>query len=171
MSPAAPAAFADTIVACSSMSLEYGVMLAKDIPAERFAERPHATMNHPAFLYGHLCLYPNRVAELVEAPTVIELPATYPDLFAAGVPCEDDRGQYPHKDELLKLFTDGHHAANDAILATDPDVFAKENPMERMRERFPTVGVAVNFLMNNHLMMHLGQLSTWRRAVGLPSVM
>jgi hypothetical protein len=34
---------------------------------------------------------------------------------------------------------------------------------------FPTVGGAVNFLCGGHNMMHLGQISTWRRAAGLGS--
>ncbi len=36
-------------------------------------------------------------------------------------------------------------------------------------DRFPTLGALANFLMNNHVMMHIGQVSTWRRAMGLPS--
>jgi hypothetical protein len=43
-------------------------------------------------------------------------------------------------------------------------------PDESRRERFPTVGAATNFLLNDHLMFHAGQVSAWRRAVGLGSV-
>ena len=60
----------------------------------------------------------------------------------------------------------------DAVRATSTETFAADNPMEgRMKEMFPTVGVAVNFLVNNHVMMHLGQISTWRRLMGLGSAM
>jgi len=163
--------FATAIAACSTISQEYGLLLAKDIPADRFCERPHATINHPAFVYGHLALYPNRVGELVGAGPLIELPETYAGLFEAGVECADNTGQHPDKDELMRLFTEGYAKAGEAVLAAEPSVFGKENPVERMRERFPTIGIAVSFLMNNHLMMHLGQVSSWRRAVGLGSVM
>lgn len=161
----------EVIVRCSTRSIEYGELLAKDIPAERFCERPHATINHPAFVYGHLALYPNRVSELLGAPAVIELPEGYAGLFEAGVPCADDSGQHPAKDEIMQLFLDGHRKACEVISTADLAAFGKENPIDRMREVFPTIGIAINFLMNNHLMMHLGQVSSWRRAVGLPSVM
>jgi hypothetical protein len=41
----------------------------------------------------------------------------------------------------------------------------------RIKEIFPFVGLAINFMLNNHNMMHVGQVSAWRRAMGLPSVM
>jgi hypothetical protein len=34
---------------------------------------------------------------------------------------------------------------------------------------FPTIGGAVNFLLVGHVQMHLGQVSTWRRVMGLGS--
>ncbi|MEY4102879.1 MAG: hypothetical protein RL461_81, partial [Planctomycetota bacterium] len=39
------------------------------------------------------------------------------------------------------------------------------------KERFPVLGQAVLFLCNNHQMMHLGQISAWRRVMGLGSAM
>jgi hypothetical protein len=35
----------------------------------------------------------------------------------------------------------------------------------------PTIGAVANFLLSAHHMMHLGQVSAWRRAVGLGSVL
>ena len=34
---------------------------------------------------------------------------------------------------------------------------------------FPLLGGRVLFMCNNHLMMHLGQISAWRRCMGLPA--
>jgi hypothetical protein len=39
----------------------------------------------------------------------------------------------------------------------------------RMKELFPTVGAAVNFLVVGHTQSHLGQISVWRRLMGLGS--
>ena len=49
-------------------------------------------------------------------------------------------------------------------------ILAQENPIEGFRSRAPTIGDAANFLMNSHAMFHLGQLSAWRRAMGLASI-
>ena len=33
--------------------------------------------------------------------------------------------------------------------------------------RFPTKGAALGFYVGGHFMMHMGQLSAWRRAMGM----
>ena len=50
-------------------------------------------------------------------------------------------------------------------------VFSAANPMEgKFAEMLPTRGDAVSFMMNNHIMMHAGQVSFWRRAMGMGSL-
>ena len=39
----------------------YVLGLAQDIPSERWGEMAIANANHPAFIYAHLAIYPNRV--------------------------------------------------------------------------------------------------------------
>ena len=34
---------------------------------------------------------------------------------------------------------------------------------------FPTVGAAINFYLTGHVMMHAGQISAWRRCMGMPA--
>jgi hypothetical protein len=41
------------------------------------------------------------------------------------------------------------------------------DPLERFRATFPSAGAVAMFLLNNHQMMHLGQVSAWRRCMGL----
>jgi hypothetical protein len=41
----------------------------------------------------------------------------------------------------------------------------------RMSEMLPTLGAAMMFMCGSHLQMHLGQVSSWRRAMGLGSAM
>jgi hypothetical protein len=38
-----------------------------------------------------------------------------------------------------------------------------------MTERFPTLGSVHAFYCGGHIMMHLGQMSAWRRMMGLGS--
>ena len=54
----------------------------------------------------------------------------------------------------------------------DDETFLKPNPNEgRMKELFPTIGAAVTFYLGGHVQMHLGQISAWRRAMGLTAAM
>jgi hypothetical protein len=160
------------MAAPARMSFDYGLLLARDIPADTFAHMPHPTMNHPAFNFGHLSLYPNRIFLLIDRKDLIEEDARYAELFAAGKPCVEQDGRYPHKDEIMQRFTDAYRKAYEVLPAVTDAVLAQPNPIEgRMRERLPLVGIAVNFLLNNHVMSHLGQVSAWRRAMGMAGVM
>lgn len=150
------------------MSLSNAERLLKDIPADRFAFMPHPNMNHPAFCIGHLSLYPNRVFNLVgRKDLVVEKPG-YAELFQAGVPCVNEQKKYPARDELVKHYFDRHRAVGELLPNIPEETWLTENPFEgRFRDLFPTVGLAVNFLMGSHQMVHLGQISAWRRAIGL----
>lgn len=153
-------------------SLEYALGLVKDIPADKFAHMPHSNMNHPAFNIGHLAIYPNRLFTLIDRKDLIVENPRYTELFAAGVQCVEQDGRYPDKTEIVNSFTTGYRKVLDVLPTVSDEVLARQNPIEgRMRERFPLIGVAVNFLLSAHTMTHLGQISAWRRAIGLPSVM
>ena len=80
-----------------------------------------------------------------------------------------DRSKYPAKAELLKALEEAHIRLADAVSKATPEALAEPAP-ERMRARFPTVGHTILALMTSHEASHLGQLSAWRRALGMPSV-
>lgn len=163
---------ADYFVNCLRPTIGYAELLVKDIPPAKFAHKPHPTMNHPAFIIGHLSLYPNKVFTVLSQPRLIVEKPGFAELFQAGVQCVEQEGRYPGKDEIVAYYLERHKALIQAMGNVSDEALARENPIEgRLKEKFPLVGIAVNFLLNNHHMSHLGQLSAWRRAMGLPSVM
>jgi hypothetical protein len=165
-------ATAEIIVAPFRRAFGYGELLVKDIPDDQFAHMPTPNLNHPAFNYGHLSLYPNRLFKVIGRPELIVEKPGFTELFQAGSACVEQDGRYPAKDEIVDYWRERYTTAADEISSLPDEAFQQENPLEgRMREIFPTVGVAVNFLLNNHLMVHLGQVSAWRRVIGLGSVM
>ncbi|WDQ18273.1 DinB family protein [Rhodopirellula sp. P2] len=126
--------------------------------------------NHPAFILGHLSLYPSRVvSELGCDATAIAPTEKYEALFSPQATCLDDpEGKlYPAMEEILAKFTTAHAAAIETLLKADDSAFAPENPNERMRAKFGTIGAMHAFYLGGHMMMHLGQFSAWRRAMGL----
>ena len=48
-----------------------------------------------------------------------------------------------------------------------PEQLARPSTNPYTKEALPTVGDGVAFLLTGHLGVHLGQLSTWRRMIGL----
>ena len=59
----------------------------------------------------------------------------------------------------------------ETLAQTADEKFAEENRNERMRSRFSTVGAMHNFYTGGHFMIHMGQVSAWRRMMGLGSAM
>lgn len=165
---------------CATRATGLGEMLAADIEPARFARQPVVNArvvkcNHPAFVYGHLSLYPHRILGLcgLDAGGVAP-PDAWSDLFKAGAECVDDpEGTiYPAKDELVTRCIDWSRRAIEAVAALPDAKFAEPNPAGgKYSEIFPTLGIVANFMLNDHAMMHFGQISTWRRVEGLGSVM
>lgn len=151
-------------------SIAYGMELAKEIPAEQFAHTPQPNMNHPAWSYGHLALYPERGFKLMGREDLAQEDEAWNALFKAGVECDADASKYPGKDELLERFKSRHELVAELLPGVPDSVFAADLPIPEMADFFPKIGHALHFLFANHVMMHLGQVSTWRRAMGMKRV-
>lgn len=169
-------AIGEIIAASNDMGIGYAERLLTDIKAEDFGKfaRPGGevvTSNHPAFIYGHLSLYPKKViSNLDQDASSVEPSEAYTELFSPKATCVDDPDAtiYPAKDELVEKMVVGYRKVSEALRAADDDLFTRENPAEgRMKELFPTNGAALGFYVGGHVMIHMGQLSAWRRAMGL----
>ncbi|MFI4854150.1 MAG: DinB family protein [Phycisphaerales bacterium JB065] len=167
--------FCATVVPMSTTALNLGQLLCADIPADQFGRRPEGvSCNTPAWVIGHLSLYPERILGFIGREDLVQSDERLNELFKAGSesPDDPDGSYYPSKQELLDRFAERTQAVIEALSTVDPEVLERENPIEgRFREMFPTIGGMVAFLLGGHTMMHLGQISTWRRCMGLGSAM
>lgn len=166
------------IAASASRTPLYAERLLKDIPAASFARlaRPGGLVvqsNHPAFIVGHLSLYPALIlAQLGRPAGDAAPPPGYESLFKAGVACQDDPDGriYPAMDELTTFFYRSTQTAMGAVAEASDAQLLAPNPAEgRSRELCPTIGAVIGFYLNGHAMSHLGQLSAWRRMMGMPA--
>ena len=144
----------------------------KDQDCSRFARIGDTVIksNHPAFILGHLTLYPIRVVGQLGADVSSVTPTeSFQKVFSHEATCVDDpdRSTYPALDEIVSVFNSGYSTAIELLESTADEAFFVDNPIERLRERFPTMGSAHGFYVGGHMMMHLGQLSAWRRAMGM----
>jgi hypothetical protein len=169
---------ANTILASARLTKKFAEAQLKDVAAGSFARL--ATVggttvqsNHPAFVYGHLSLYFPKVLSALgqQAPAN---PPMFEDCFTNGKPCVDDPEgtKYPAMQTILTHFNNGYEAASAAIARASDAELSRPNPNEgRSKELFPTLGELFNFYMGAHPMSHLGQVSAWRRMMGLGSAM
>lgn len=158
-------------------SVNYAKRLLTGVTAEQFARlaAPGGVIihsNHAAFTLGHLSLYAPRIIEQVgqDATGVAPTPE-FVSLFSKEAQCVDDpQGAiYPSMEVVTVQFFDSYGAAIDALRTADDSMLLAPNPVSgRMGELFPTIGSVQNFYASGHLLIHLGQMSAWRRALGLP---
>ncbi|QDV27421.1 DinB family protein [Aureliella helgolandensis] len=150
--------------------------LVEGIPADRFARfaapgNVTITANHPAFIFGHLCLYPANVFKLIGQEGIAQPPAHYDALFSKNATCVDDPDGsiYPTGTELKAFFDSSYATAVEAIRQVSDEQLAAPNPVDSpLQAILPTLGALIGLYLTNHVTLHLGQLSTWRRMEGLP---
>ncbi|MBM4023541.1 MAG: DinB family protein [Planctomycetes bacterium] len=157
-----------------TVSLGYAERLLKGVAADQFARfaAPGGIIvesNHPAFIYGHLSLYAPKVLQQIGHPSPV-VPEHFGLVFSKDATCRDDPDGdlYPPMDEVLGFFREGYRMVTGGLRSCGDEMFAQPNPAEgRMREMFPTIGSVQAFYCGGHMMMHLGQMSGWRRMGGL----
>lgn len=163
------------IAASARISLAYNERLTADIPAAQFATMVKngdvvIDANHPAFLLGHLSIYAHNIIDDLGGDSSAVKPTDhYQELFSHKSTCVNDPDAtiYPGKDELIERVTAAYTAAIEALEAAPNEAFAVPNPNESMRDKFASAGAMHGFYVGGHFMMHMGQLSTWRRMMGL----
>lgn len=173
----------NNLVSAMTTGLGFADLLTAGIRPDQAARKPHfetprgltvVDTNHPVFVYGHLALYPAKAAAMLGLVTAgLGTPPGWEEVFRAGVACQDDPTGtiYPAWDEVLTGYKARTAALMVAMAQVDDAVLLRPTPDERARTRFPLIGGAVTFYLTSHVMMHLGQVSAWRRCFGLPSAM
>jgi len=158
------------------LSIGYANRLTAGITPENFARfatpgGETVESNHAAFVYGHLSLYAPRIIEqLGRDDLAVAVPDGFAEAFSKDAKCVDDPDGtvYPEMSAVMQLFTTGYDNAMKALREAYDAPLQQPNPGEgRMVELFPTLGSMHAFYVGGHMMMHLGQLSAWRRAQGL----
>lgn len=145
----------------------YALRLVEGLSADQWLAQPvpGRVMNHPSWILSHLNVYND-----------------FGTCLAQGVPYEDPAGHahgknsrpladvaaYEPPEQLAARYIAIHDQALAALGDATETLLASPNPLERKRAEHPTVGDMLLMLLVKHESVHLGQLSAWRRAMGLP---
>jgi hypothetical protein len=150
------------------MNARYFRALMEGVEEGQMTVQPVFGMNHAAWIAGHLAYSFQAIGgEMGMQPW---LPADWAGLFGTGTTPVSDPAMYPGKDRLMAVFEEGQMRIVWALRGLSDVHLAMPLPDERHRETFPTLGSAVLQILAAHMAVHLGQLSAWRRAVGLGAV-
>lgn len=163
------------IAASARLGMGYVDRLLTGVTAETFArfatvDQTTIESNHPCFIFGHLSLYaPRIIGELGADASAVQPSDRFVELFNKDAKCVDDPdgSVYPAMEEVLAAFRAGHEKAIEVLESAEDSLFHQPNPNEAMRGKFATVGAMHGFYLGGHFMMHMGQLSAWRRMMAL----
>ncbi|MCA9302614.1 MAG: DinB family protein [Phycisphaerales bacterium] len=176
----ATSSLAETITRTLERTAGLAGALLEGVKAEDFARMPKAdgktiNTNHPAFVYGHLSLYPKTILDLLgKDSSAIDHPAKFSDLFMHGVDCQDDPDStiYPDMETIVSYFKKAHEAVIEAIKGLDDDTLNAPFSGDGWYVEFAKTPASLCiFMLHDHYMFHLGQMSAWRRCFGLGHAM
>lgn len=148
-----------------ALVLDYARKLLADLDDDQMVAQPVEGMNPPAWIVGHLIYSCQMIG--TEMGLTPWLPDDWEERFIAGSSVDAAPAAYPIRDELLAMFDDATTKIRQRLEQMTDAELDGPLPDERYRDVFPTLGHAVLHILTVHTAIHLGQLSAWRRTMGL----
>ncbi len=165
------AQIAESMVQGAELMVGLANLLCEDIPDEKFAFKAIEGLAHPAFIMGHIAMYAEDVLDFAGRSDLTRRDAVWEAPFAMGTTCSSDASLYPSKQDILRRFNQRYAVALAEARKIPDEVLLSANDTGKFEDRFSSKGGLLNFALNGHPMMHLGQISAWRRSIGLGSVL
>ena len=156
----------DSDIKVNLFLMQYCRTLVDDIPDERIAEQPIPGVNHPAWILGHLAFVADYIAGTLGAEK--KIPEQWAALFRPGSKPNANRSSYPSKAELLTALDQGCERLRERAANATPEQLSKPTTNPRVKDALPTAKEFIAFLLTGHMGGHLGQISAWRRLIGMP---
>lgn len=139
--------------------------LVEAIPDEKLTVRACPDSNHAAYILGHIARTDDWVLGALGGPAPA-LPESWRSLFDGGATTSEDRSAYPSKRELLDAMTSRRRAVTDWLVTLTPEELLE--PVSGDLAQIVPTRAAFPSSAAFHEGFHAGQLSTIRRALGIP---
>lgn len=154
-----------TVMHNYSFGVGFLKMLLEGIDEDKMTHQPSPGMNHPIWIVGHLAMTMEFMAGMVGSD--YKGPEGWEALFGYKSEPVDDPGKYPTIKEAIAELDRAVAVLEPALASATDEALSAQMPDEGFREMMPTVGDGVTFILTGHLAVHTGQLSAWRRAIGM----
>lgn len=136
------------------------------VAAADMVSQPNGITNHPAWVIGHLTF----ACQLLGGAVGLRgwLPDDWARRYGTGSVPAADAGLYETKDQALVILRDAESRMAQAVQQLNDSQLDQLFPDESYRPVFPTIRHALTQVLVGHTANHIGQVSVWRRAMGLP---
>ncbi len=161
-----------TIIAGNmKVMLWFAEYLAKDIPDDKFTFSPVEGMNSAAWCYGHMALYADKVLEILGKQDELgPVDPSWEGLFAMGTESNSLADNYPEREVIMDAFMKRHELISEVIVEFPEDKLLEPNTTPINPENLPTIGHVLEFMTILHPSIHLGQITTIRRCLCIPTL-
>ncbi len=146
-------------------SLDFLEEQVVDIPASDMVAQPSGVVNHPSWTIGHLTFVLQMLGGVIGIPKF--LTQDWVRRFGPGSIPVADTDVYESKEESIRIFREIRRRIIEAVNKLDDLHLDRPFPDEAHRDVFPTIRHALTQVLIGHTAFHIGQLSVWRRAMGL----
>jgi len=150
-------------------NLSFLKTLVEDIDEAKMLRQPGGILNHPAWTLPHLVTGSEFAGQLIGLEPL--MPQDWFVKYGRGSTPSTDPAANPSKSGALAALEEHHARVSEALTAADSSLFEQPTPNDDFRQIMPTLGDALVFILGTHEAVHLGQLTSWRKAMGLPPVM
>lgn len=149
-------------------ALDYFRDLVADVPEREMSSQRGGIVNHSSWLIGHLIFSCQELAAVVGVPPW--LPRDWARRYGPGSAPHSDASGYVSKQEALAMLRDAQTRLTEAVEKLGDEDLDRPLPQESLRNLFPTVRHALTQVLIGHTAYHIGQMSVWRKALGLPPI-
>ena len=156
------------ILNMNSLMRQLLTQLVSGIDSAELYEQVGESGNSPGWILGHLSVV-NQLGVQMLGGTGPSAEAM--QMFGPGSPGVPDPATRPGKEFLLQLEQSSAAQLREAIEGAPEQALNSPQPSQFLKERFPLVKDMLGHMLVSHLSLHVGQLSTWRRAKGMPSIL
>ncbi|HEX8522796.1 MAG TPA: DinB family protein [Tepidisphaeraceae bacterium] len=137
-----------------------------DVGDEQMAQQPRGLANHAAWTLGHVIFSCQLLGEVVGVKPW--LADEWTTLFGTDSVPSSDAAAYPSRAALLAQLDAAQRRLIAGVEALSAAQIDAPFPDPAYHDVFPTVRHALTQVMVGHVAHHVGQLTAWRKALGLP---
>ena len=139
-----------------------------DVSDADMVAQPNGIANHPAWVIGHLTYICQQIGAVIGvAPW---LPHEWAGRFGTGSRPVPDAKLYEPKHKALAILRDAQVRLTRAVEQLAESRLEEPFPEPSYRDVLPSIGHALTQVLVGHSAYHVGQVGTWRRAMGLPAL-
>lgn len=158
-------------------SLDYLREQIADVPEELMTAQPGGVTNHPAWTIGHLVFIAQEIGAVIGLkPWLNEEwsaqfgPGSKPGKSLAGTQASTSGRSVMSKAALLSALDAAQAKLAAAVSALTDEQLDTPFPDPSYTDVFPSVRHALTQVLLGHTAFHVGQVSVWRRAMGLATM-